>query len=101
MGFVLVLALILYCRGAMAQSGCSNMLTGLSSCISYATGNSSAPVPSCCTSLANVVNSQPQCLCPLLSNGAGSSLGFAINQTLALALPATCNVQTPQCNGMF
>ncbi|KAK6135032.1 hypothetical protein DH2020_031210 [Rehmannia glutinosa] len=97
---VLFLAFIL-CRGTNAQSSCSSTLLSLASCVNYVTGNTSVPSTSCCTSLASVVQSQPQCLCPLL-NGAGSSFGISINQTLALALPAVCNVQTPsvsRCNG--
>uniref|UniRef100_A0A6N2L3B0 Bifunctional inhibitor/plant lipid transfer protein/seed storage helical domain-containing protein n=1 Tax=Salix viminalis TaxID=40686 RepID=A0A6N2L3B0_SALVM len=59
-----------------------------------------SPSPSCCSQLATIVQSQPRCLCALV-NGGGSSLGIAINQTLALALPTACNVQTPpisRCN---
>ncbi|KAL9243064.1 hypothetical protein vseg_016997 [Gypsophila vaccaria] len=74
----------------------------MSSCLNYITGNSSTPASSCCSALANVVQSQPQCLCSALSSGAASSLGVAINQTRALELPKSCNVQTPpasKCNG--
>ncbi|KAK6120071.1 hypothetical protein DH2020_046201 [Rehmannia glutinosa] len=88
-------------RGTNAQSSCSSTLLSLASCVNYVTGNTTVPSSSCCTSLASVVQSQHQCLCPLL-NGAGSSFGISVNQTLALALPAVCNVQTPpvsQCNG--
>ncbi|KAE9460693.1 hypothetical protein C3L33_07478, partial [Rhododendron williamsianum] len=38
----------------------------------------------------------------LVANGGGSSMGVTVNQTLALALPGACDVQTPsvsQCNG--
>ncbi|KAK6141352.1 hypothetical protein DH2020_024902 [Rehmannia glutinosa] len=83
-----------------AQSSCKNTLMGLSPCLNYVTGNSSSPSSSCCSQLSNVVQSQPQCLC-LLMNGAASSYGININQTLALALPGVCNVQTPplsRCN---
>ncbi|KAI7982202.1 hypothetical protein LOK49_LG15G00496 [Camellia lanceoleosa] len=41
------------------------------------------------------------CLCLFLASSGGASLSIAINQTLALTLPAACNVQTPtisQCN---
>ncbi|KAL0371287.1 UNVERIFIED_CONTAM: hypothetical protein Sangu_0446800 [Sesamum angustifolium] len=85
---------------ATAQSGCTMALVSLSPCLNYVTGNSSSPTSSCCTRLSSVVQSQPQCLCALLKGGS-SSLGIAINQTLALALPGACNVQTPpvsQCN---
>ncbi|XVE65979.1 hypothetical protein DITRI_Ditri08aG0044500 [Diplodiscus trichospermus] len=86
--------------GATAQSGCTSVLITLSPCLNYITGNSSTPSQQCCTQLANVVRSSPQCLCEVL-NGSVSSLGISINQTLALALPGSCNVQTPpisSCN---
>ncbi|KAM4126369.1 hypothetical protein ACJW30_02G008400 [Castanea mollissima] len=81
MGLVLVLVTMLW-AGASAQSSCTNVII------------------SCCSQLASVVRSQPQCLCQVL-NGGSSSLGININQTQALALPGACNVQTPplsSCN---
>ncbi|KAF9682905.1 hypothetical protein SADUNF_Sadunf05G0156500 [Salix dunnii] len=94
-----ILAMML-CHGATAQSGCTGSLVSLAPCLNYVTGNSSAPSPPCCSQLATIVQSQPRCLCALV-NGGGSSLGISINQTLALALPTACNVQTPpisRCN---
>lgn len=88
-------------NGAAAQSGCTRALISLSSCLNYVNGNSSSPSSSCCLQLSNIVQSQPRCLCSLL-NGGGASLGVTVNQTLALALPGACSVQTPpvsQCNG--
>lgn len=102
MGLVMFLVLMLW-NGAAAQSGCTRALMGLSPCLNYVTGNSSTPSSSCCSQLSNVVQSQPQCLCSLL-NGGGSSYGISVNQTLALALPRVCKVQTPpisRCNGML
>ncbi|KAJ6351263.1 hypothetical protein OIU78_007226 [Salix suchowensis] len=63
--------------------------------------NSSTPSSQCCTQLASVVRSSPQCLCQVL-NGGGTSLGINVNQTQAIALPGACKVQTPpisSCNG--
>ena len=100
MGLVLVLVTMLW-AGAAAQSSCTNVIISMSPCLNYITGNSSTPSSGCCSQLASVVRSQPQCLCQVL-NGGGSSLGININQTQALALPGACNVQTPplsQCNG--
>ncbi|KAI5597124.1 hypothetical protein BDE02_02G047500 [Populus trichocarpa] len=99
LSLMLVLSMML-CHGATAQSGCTTALMGLVPCLNYVTGNSSTPSSSCCSQLATIVQSQPQCLCTLV-NGGGSSFGIAINQTLALALPGACNVKTPpasQCN---
>ncbi|XP_065859223.1 non-specific lipid transfer protein GPI-anchored 5-like [Euphorbia lathyris] len=99
MGVVVLLVAMLWGRG-MAQSSCSSVIIGLASCLNYVTGSSATPSASCCSQLANVVQSQPECLCTVL-NGGGSSIGVSINQTLALALPGACNVQTPpisRCN---
>ncbi|PHU14241.1 hypothetical protein BC332_15446 [Capsicum chinense] len=82
-------------RGAMAQSNCMNALFSMYSCLSYVTGSTpKTPSSSCCSALSGVLQSQPWCLCTIANVG-GSSLGVQINQTLALALPAACNLQTP------
>lgn len=97
---VLAAVAMLWVRVA-AQLSCTNVLISLSPCLNYITGNSSTPSSNCCTQLASVVRSQPQCLCQVLTGG-GSSLGINVNQTQALALPGACNVQTPpisSCNG--
>lgn len=99
MGLFLAVLTMLW-AGAAAQSSCTNVLISMSPCLNFITGNSSTPSSQCCTQLANVVRTSPQCLCEVL-NGGGSSLGININQTQALALPAACNVQTPsisRCN---
>ncbi|XP_031503131.1 non-specific lipid transfer protein GPI-anchored 19-like isoform X2 [Nymphaea colorata] len=94
LGLVLVVACTLYVQ-TYAQANCAPALTGLVPCLPYITGNSSTPVPMCCTQLSAVVQSQPQCLCLVLGSNAGSTLGISVNQTQALALPSACNVKTP------
>lgn len=92
---------VVFLDGITAQSGCSKTLVGLYPCLNYVNGNSSTPSTSCCLQLSSVVKSQPQCLC-LLLNGDASSYGVNINQTLALALPGACSVETPpvsRCKG--
>ena len=98
---LVVVVVAMLSGGATAQSDCTSVLISLSPCLNYITGNTSTPSSSCCTQLAIVVRSKPQCLCEVL-NGGASSLGIDINQTQALALPGACNVQTPpasRCNG--
>ncbi|KAG1347747.1 non-specific lipid-transfer protein-like protein [Cocos nucifera] len=100
-GLALALASMLLAH-VSAQSGCTTVILSLAPCLNYITGNSSTPSSSCCSQLASVVQSQPRCLCTLL-NGGASSLGITINQTVALALPGACKVQTPpvsQCNAV-
>ncbi|KAK1426372.1 hypothetical protein QVD17_15043 [Tagetes erecta] len=98
---ILVITMAALYGGSMAQSsGCTSVLISMSPCLNYISGNTSTPSSGCCTQLASVVRSQPQCLCQVL-NGGGSSLGLNINQTQALELPKACNVQTPptsQCD---
>ncbi|CAI9107804.1 OLC1v1007250C1 [Oldenlandia corymbosa var. corymbosa] len=102
---VMCLALVLVlmiCINARAQSPCINTLRGLGPCLSYVNGTSSTPSPMCCSQLAVVVQSAPTCLCPFMT-GTGPYAGVFINQTLALALPQTCNIQTPPasiCNAV-
>ncbi|RVW54663.1 hypothetical protein VitviT2T_009297 [Vitis vinifera] len=73
---------------------------GMAPCLNYISGNPSTPSSSCCSQLASIIQSQPQCLC-LVLNGSGALLGITVNQTLDVALPGACSVQTPpvsQCN---
>lgn len=94
-GLALVLvATTLMWTETCAQSSCTNAITSMSPCLNYITGSSSTPSASCCSQLSSVVQSSPQCLCSIL-NGGASSLGIAINQTIALSLPGACKVQTP------
>ncbi|XP_009779779.1 non-specific lipid transfer protein GPI-anchored 5-like [Nicotiana sylvestris] len=77
-----------------AQSDCQQVVVGLAPCLQYIEGNATSPSSGCCTQLATMVKTQPQCLCQVL-NGEGSSFGVNVNQTLALALPKACNAHTP------
>ncbi|XP_076918620.1 non-specific lipid transfer protein GPI-anchored 26-like [Bidens hawaiensis] len=96
---ILVIKMAAMYHGVTAQSlVCTSVLISMSPCLNYI--HTSTPSTACCSQLASVVQSQPQCLCQVL-NGGGSSLGININQTQALELPKACNVQTPptsQCN---
>ncbi|KAL1342643.1 hypothetical protein HN51_029170 [Arachis hypogaea] len=92
---LVVVAIGMMLGGAAAQSSCTSALVNLSPCLNYIQGRSSTPSSGCCSQLSNVVRSEPQCLCQVLSGGASSSLGITINQTQALALPGACRVNTP------
>ncbi|KAI3423236.1 AAI domain-containing protein [Psidium guajava] len=104
MGLLAVVVAALLARPCSGQStsSCTAALMTLTPCLSYVSGNSSVPSSTCCSTLSSVVQSQPRCLC-LLLNGGVSSLGYDINQTLALALPGACSVKTPSvslCNAL-
>ncbi|WOL20645.1 hypothetical protein Cni_G29450 [Canna indica] len=102
---IAAMAAFLLCSTVMAaqsNSSCSSVIMSLSPCLDYITGNTSTPSSSCCSQLASVVQSDPECICTIISSGATSaaSLGITVNQTQALALPSACKVQVPlsQCN---
>lgn len=92
---LLLLALAAVTDIAVAQtpSGCSSTLVTLAPCIGYVTGSAAQPSQRCCSALANVVNTNPVCLCQLFAGG--NNIGVNINQTLALNMPAACKVTTP------
>ncbi|KAG6530041.1 non-specific lipid transfer protein GPI-anchored 5-like [Zingiber officinale] len=95
-----IVAVLLGTAAAQSSAGCTSAIIGLAPCLNYITGNATAPSPACCSQLATVVQSQPECLCSVL-NGGGSSFGVTVNQTRALAMPGACKVQTPpvsECN---
>ncbi|CAI8614213.1 unnamed protein product [Vicia faba] len=85
---------------AQTDSSCTNVFISLSPCLDYITEQTSTPSSTCCSQLASVMGSQPQCLCEVVNGGAASSIAasFNINQTRALALPTACNIQTPPIN---
>ncbi|EPS69331.1 hypothetical protein M569_05437, partial [Genlisea aurea] len=47
----------------------------------------------CCSGLANVLNSDPDCLCEGFKTSA--QLGIKLNMTKAETLPAACNLSAP------
>ncbi|CAM6020158.1 unnamed protein product [Sphagnum balticum] len=79
-----------------ADVDCSTSITELQACLPYvqiSTGPPPALPASCCTALSSVQQSQPVCLCELLSQ-LNDSAQLGINGTKALGLPKDCNVDT-------
>ncbi|GLJ07988.1 hypothetical protein SUGI_0079080 [Cryptomeria japonica] len=88
-------------EGVVGQSSCTNVLSSLSPCVNYILGTQMTPSQGCCDALASVVEKNAPCLCQLVTGN--NSLGIAINQTRALALPSLCKVTTPPvslCQGI-
>ncbi|XP_017254781.1 non-specific lipid transfer protein GPI-anchored 10 [Daucus carota subsp. sativus] len=72
-------------------SQCGTGLMPLAPCAPFVQGRTSNPGVSCCVNLRQVYDQQTACLCLLLNETTLSSI--PINQTLALQLPALCNLQ--------
>ncbi|CAM0954920.1 unnamed protein product [Alopecurus aequalis] len=78
------------------DAACLNSLLNMSDCLPYVQAGSTTRKPEapCCPELAGMVDSNPVCLCELLS-GAADSYGITVDYARALALPGVCRVATP------
>ena len=76
---------------------CFTYLLKLSDCLTFVEegSNLSQPAPGCCPELANLVDTQPICLCQLLGDPSHSQIGISVDLNRALQLPSLCNVITP------
>ncbi|KAG0470856.1 hypothetical protein HPP92_016976 [Vanilla planifolia] len=77
---------------AADHAECAQDLVGLSTCLEYVSGNARNPTPDCCAGLQKVRSRKPKCLCVLIKDHDSPDLGFRINVTLAVFLPAVCHV---------
>jgi len=79
---------------------CTPRLLPLAPCAPFVQGIAQTPVQPCCDNLNQLYQEQPGCICLLLEDTNLSS--FPINRTLALELPALCNVQIniAACSGI-
>ncbi|PKU64063.1 Xylogen-like protein 11 [Dendrobium catenatum] len=80
---------------AFTGPDCTTALLNLTSCLSFVVQGANLTVPEkgCCPSLAGLVDSNPICLCQLLSTS--NTFGIKIDDTKALMLPTVCHVETP------
>ncbi|KAK6164011.1 hypothetical protein DH2020_000875 [Rehmannia glutinosa] len=74
---------------------CFTYLIKLSDCLTFVESGSNLtkPDPGCCPELANLVDTQPICLCQLLGNP--GQVGISVDVSRALKLPSACHVTTP------
>ncbi|CAI8594849.1 unnamed protein product [Vicia faba] len=70
---------------------CTSNLLPLIPCTPFLQGAVSAPASDCCSNLNQLYSQEPHCICFLLNDTAFTS--FPINRTLALQVPALCNLQ--------
>ncbi|XP_074577244.1 non-specific lipid transfer protein GPI-anchored 13-like [Curcuma longa] len=77
---------------ASDREECASQLMGLATCIQYVQGEAAAPTPDCCSGFKQVTAKSLKCLCVLVKDRNEPQLGFQINVSLALDLPARCSV---------
>ncbi|XP_047173819.1 non-specific lipid transfer protein GPI-anchored 14-like [Vigna umbellata] len=76
------------------RADCTDKLVGLVGCLTYVSGEASAPTMDCCSGLKQVIDKSKRCLCVLIKDRDDPSLGLKINVTLALKLPEVCKTPT-------
>ncbi|CAK9172280.1 unnamed protein product [Ilex paraguariensis] len=74
------------------EKDCADQLTNLASCIPFVSGDAKKPTPECCEDTKKVRAAKPKCLCVLIKESTDSSMGLPVNTTLALQMPAACNI---------
>ncbi|QCD84421.1 hypothetical protein DEO72_LG2g4775 [Vigna unguiculata] len=92
----LLLLLVGFANSDITQdkADCTDKLIGLAGCLTYASGDASAPTMDCCSGLKQVIDKNKRCLCILIKDRNDPSLGLKINVTLALNLPEVCKTPT-------
>lgn len=74
------------------EQECAEQLTNLASCIPFVSGTAKKPASECCQDTQKLKASKPKCLCVLIKESTDPSMGLPINTTLALQMPAACNI---------
>ncbi|KAK4402655.1 hypothetical protein Sango_1006200 [Sesamum angolense] len=74
------------------EKDCAEQLTNLAACIPFVSGTAKQPTKECCDDTKKVKTAQPKCLCVLIKESSDPSMGLPINTTLALQMPAACNI---------
>ncbi|KAK9114897.1 hypothetical protein Syun_021694 [Stephania yunnanensis] len=75
---------------ASGMVDCGPRLLRLAPCLPFVQGALPLPPQPCCDNLLDIFNELPSCLCTLLNSS--TIITFPINRTLALQLPALCNL---------
>ncbi|KAK6160396.1 hypothetical protein DH2020_003777 [Rehmannia glutinosa] len=74
------------------EKECAEQLTNLAACIPFVSGTAKQPTKECCDDTSKVKAANPKCLCVLIKESSDPSMGLPINTTLALQMPAACNI---------
>ncbi|KAL0448357.1 UNVERIFIED_CONTAM: hypothetical protein Slati_1392100 [Sesamum latifolium] len=74
------------------EKECAEQLTNLAACIPFVSGSAKQPTKECCEDTKKVKTAQPKCLCVLIKESSDPSMALPINTTLALQMPAACNI---------
>ncbi|XP_057493773.1 non-specific lipid transfer protein GPI-anchored 1-like isoform X2 [Actinidia eriantha] len=93
---IMSLFLGLYSVGATTVGEqCSNDFEKVATCLNYATGKEAAPTKECCTSVTEIRESHPVCLCYIIKkthDGGDQVKSLGIQEARLLQLPTACKL---------
>ncbi|KAJ6326270.1 hypothetical protein OIU78_013385 [Salix suchowensis] len=75
---------------------CSGDFQKVMGCLSYATGKANTPSKDCCSSVQDIKESDPKCLCFIMQkthNGSAQIKSLGIQEAKLLQLPTACQLQ--------
>ncbi|KAI8023002.1 Non-specific lipid transfer protein GPI-anchored 1 [Camellia lanceoleosa] len=94
--FFVVALLVLVCGEAVTiGEKCSNDFTKVATCLTFATGKSDTPTKQCCTSVTEIKQSEPECLCYIIQQthrGSPQVKSMGIQESRLLHLPSACKL---------
>ncbi|KAG2706604.1 hypothetical protein I3843_05G099000 [Carya illinoinensis] len=94
--FFLFCGLVCKVGAADLVSKCTQDFTKVTPCLNYVTGKAGTPTKDCCSSVKEIRDSTPECLCyfiQLTHNGSEQVKSLGIQETKLLQLPTACNLK--------
>ncbi|KAG9145561.1 hypothetical protein Leryth_024711 [Lithospermum erythrorhizon] len=99
---LLTLFLVMICVGLVSgenndtlESDCAALITKMTNCLPFASGKNDAPTKDCCSSVTDVKDSNPACLCFFIQQihkGDSTLKGLGIQEPRLLQLPTVCKL---------
>ncbi|KAF5952813.1 hypothetical protein HYC85_010757 [Camellia sinensis] len=95
--FFVVALLVLVCGEAVTtEKKCGDDFTKVTTCMAFATGKSDTPTKECCTSVTEIKQSDPECLCYFIQQTHSGSQqqvkSMGIQESRLLLLPSACKL---------
>ncbi|GAA0168172.1 hypothetical protein Leryth_017983 [Lithospermum erythrorhizon] len=105
---ILAFFMFMICSGMVSgddtlQTECATLFTKMTNCLAFASGKNDAPTKECCTSVTEVKDSNPACLCFFIQQvhkGDANLKSLGLQETRLLQLPSVCkltNASVSEC----
>ncbi|KAF9606614.1 hypothetical protein IFM89_027054 [Coptis chinensis] len=86
---------LVFCASPSVTEQCRSEFSKVGDCLSYATGKADSPTNKCCTTVKDIKDKNPVCLCFIIQqahDGASSFKQMGLQEAKLLQLPTACNL---------